>query len=83
MIAVVVASSMLTGTVVGWFGHKASLRIEMWGRNMNEREGISSELPGQMDRYDSGAGRKRLREDNRFAPGIVNGHFPVGAIRLK
>jgi 1-acyl-sn-glycerol-3-phosphate acyltransferase len=26
--------------MLGWFGHKALLRIETWGRNMNEIDGI-------------------------------------------
>ena len=83
MITVVIASSALAGTVLGWYGHKASLRIESWGENMNEREGISPRSSKQFGRGDYEGTRERVREDASFVPAIGSRHLPVGAVISK
>ena len=40
MIALLIGSATLAVTLLGWFGHKALLRIETWGRNMSEIDEI-------------------------------------------
>ena len=82
MIALVAAGSMLAGTAVGWYGHKASLRIQAWGENMNELEGISPSLPKQSSRGDSDRSSIRVRKNAPFAPTIGN-HLPAGAVSRK
>ena len=36
MIIVVISGILLLGLVVGWYGHKASLRIARWGQALLE-----------------------------------------------
>jgi hypothetical protein len=31
---------MVTALVLGWYGHKAYIRIQAWGEKMNERDAI-------------------------------------------
>ena len=38
MIALVIFVSLSLGTVLGWFGHKISLHIAVWGIHMNEQD---------------------------------------------
>jgi hypothetical protein len=38
--ALLIGVSTLAVVGLGWFGHKALRRIEAWGRNMNEIDGI-------------------------------------------
>jgi hypothetical protein len=79
MIALVIASSTLAGTIFGWYGHKVSLRIEAWGENMNEQEGITQGSSKQFDSDNCGRNRKRVREDASYVPPIGSKHLPVGA----
>ena len=36
MITLMVGASVLAGVGLGWYGYKASVRIEAWGQGMNE-----------------------------------------------
>jgi hypothetical protein len=40
MIASLVAILLLAGTGLGWFAHRAYLRIQAWGRAMNAQDAI-------------------------------------------
>jgi hypothetical protein len=40
MIALLTATLLLGGTGLGWFAHRAYLRIQAWGRAMNEQDAI-------------------------------------------
>lgn len=40
MIAFLVATLLLAGTGLGWFAHRAYLRIQAWGRAMNAQDAI-------------------------------------------
>jgi hypothetical protein len=40
MIALLIGASVFAGVVLGWYGYKASVRIAVWGRNMNECDRI-------------------------------------------
>ena len=49
MIALLIGVTALTFmALLGWYGYRAYLRIQTWGRNMNEIDGICLEevLPG-------------------------------------
>ena len=55
MIALFVAILLLAGTGLGWYGHLAWLRIDIWGRNMNDQDAIiriasQEEYDGAFDR---------------------------------
>ena len=38
MIPLLIGISLLAGLGLGWFGHKAKLRIDIWGRNEQEQD---------------------------------------------
>jgi hypothetical protein len=40
MIALLMGASVFAGVVLGWYGYKASVRIAVWGRNMDECDRI-------------------------------------------
>ena len=40
MITLMVGASILAGIGLGWYGYKASIRIEAWGDGMNECDAI-------------------------------------------
>ena len=44
MIALVIFVSLSLGTILGWFGHKVSLRIAVWGIQMNEQDRALQEI---------------------------------------
>ena len=46
MIALVIFVSLSLGTLLGWFGHKVSLRIAVWGIQMNEQDRVLQEIAG-------------------------------------
>ena len=55
MIALFVAILLVAGTGLGWYGHRAWLRIDTWGRNMNDQDSIvriasQEEYGGALDR---------------------------------
>jgi hypothetical protein len=40
MLVLLIASLLLAGTGLGWFAHRAYVRIEAWGRAMNRQDAI-------------------------------------------
>lgn len=44
MIALIIIVSFSLGTLLGWFGHKISLRIAVWGIQMNEQDRALQEI---------------------------------------
>jgi len=40
MVAMLVAILLTGGTVLGWYTHRAWLRIDAWGQNMNDYDAI-------------------------------------------
>ncbi len=38
MTILLVGMSVLAGLGLGWFGHKAKLRIDLWGRNAEQQD---------------------------------------------
>ena len=59
MIALLIGVTTLAGMAFGWYGYKAHLRIETWGRKMNEIDGICQEESLADDGLPSYAGRKQ------------------------
>ena len=51
MIGLLIGTSVAAGTAFGWYGHKASLRIEAWGQRANERDRIVRRLIGQDEEF--------------------------------
>ena len=68
--------SIMAGMLLGWSGHKASLRIRAWGLKMNEQDSIFREVsgPGERGSNQSGRGGPQSRLGN---------HLPLGVAGLK
>jgi hypothetical protein len=78
MIVLLVGVTVLAVTGLGWYGHKASVRIATWGRNMNEQDGIFQAMADQEEWAEPEDSRSR----NRGRVGqvqAVGGHLSAGA----
>lgn len=82
MIALCIGTSVLAGTALGWYGHKASLRIEAWGHKVNERDRIVRSLIAEDD-VALPNGRQGTFGKTPFVPPLGTSHFPAGAPALK
>jgi hypothetical protein len=58
LIAVLILLSIVAGLVFGWYGHKASLRIQAWGLKMNEQDLIFQSASGMEVRAEALNGDK-------------------------
>ena len=76
MIGLLIMLSIMAGMLVGWSGHKASLRIRTWGLRMNEQDEIFREAGDSEGRGSEQAGR------GRPAPPLGS-HLPLGTAGLK
>lgn len=82
MIALLIAISISTGTVLGWFAYKASLRIRTWGLNLDAQDRIFQEAARE-DSVDSQSSRKRPEADHGPVPALGRRHLPFGAVSSK
>ena len=72
MIAFAVAS-VSAGAALGWYGHKASLRIRYWGLNLNEHDDLVRSITGE-------TGGITWRDEKVRAPGLLpQQHLPRAA----
>jgi hypothetical protein len=83
MITLIVGASVLAGIGLGWYGYKASIRIEAWGRGMNECDLIFQAMSEDMD--DGGfRGSPRRPVGNVRGAGVFAGpHLGTGAAGSK
>ena len=49
MVTLMIGTFAVAGVGLGWYGHKASLRIESWGRRANERDLIFQQMSRRKD----------------------------------
>ena len=76
MIALLMMLCIMAGMLLGWSGHKASLRIRAWGLKMNEQDNIFREV--------SGAEEIGLNQGGRGGPqSQIGSHLPMGVAGLK
>ena len=76
MIALLMMLCIMAGMLLGWSGHKASLRIRAWGLQMNEQDNIFREV--------SGSGDKGSIQGSSGGPQSQLGtHLPLGVAGLK
>ena len=76
MIGSLMMLSIMAGMLVGWSGHKASLRIRAWGLRMNEQDDIFRQAGDSEGRVSEPAGRRR--PESR-----LGSHLPLGTAGLK
>jgi hypothetical protein len=79
VIALQVVVSIFVGTALGWYGHKAFLRIQAWGVKMNEQDHILEDLTDPEEAVEfqrgyipSGANAPSIRP-------VGSHHLPMGA----
>ena len=49
MVMLIVGALVAVGVWIGWFGYKASLRIQAWGRRMDDLDEIFRRVTGAGD----------------------------------
>jgi hypothetical protein len=75
VIALLIGTSIVAASLLGWYGHRASVRIQAWGEKMNEQDAIFQSVasPEEM----AGAPVTRQRPSSPAAS-IVNHPLPIG-----
>lgn len=75
MITSLVAGVVVAGAGIGWYGHKASVRIARWGEAMNEQDRLIRSLSGDEDgwKFENG----RADQDVRFGASFGSHHLPA------
>jgi hypothetical protein len=76
VIGLLIMLSIMAGMLVGWSGHKASLRIRTWGLRMNEQDEIFREAGDS-----EGRGSERVGRGRPESP--LGSHLPLGTAGLK
>lgn len=59
MITLLIGISVLAGVSLAWFGYKTSLRIQAWGRGMDECDRIFQTVGGELSGAEFDQNRKR------------------------
>jgi hypothetical protein len=83
VIALLVAGSIVAGTVSGWYGHKASLRIQAWGLKMNDQDRIFRFVTNLDDREDYNRGYQNAEADLGSLEDLGNPHLPLDVATSK
>ena len=79
MIALEVLGSIICGTAIGWYTHKASLRIQAWGVNMNEQDHILEDLTDPEEALEFQRGYIRTAATAGSVASIGSHHLPLRA----
>ena len=79
MIALEVLGSIIFGITIGWYGHKASRRIQAWGVKMNEQDHILEDLTDPEEAVEFQRGYNAGSPGSRSAGNIGSHHLPLGA----
>ena len=83
MIALLFGTVVMVGVGIGWYGHKASLRIELWGRRADERDLIFQQMSESEDPSEIWATGKRRSEEASCGAPMVSSRFPVAVAASK
>jgi hypothetical protein len=75
MITLLVGISILGGVGLGWYGYKAFLRIEAWGRGMDECDQIFQAMSEGTGSTGFEEGRKRAPKDGPCIAPLVTSHL--------
>ena len=79
MIALEVLGSIIFGITIGWYGHKASRRIQAWGVKMNEQDHILEDLTDPEEAFEFQRGYTRVSTMSGSAGTVGRHHLPFGA----
>jgi hypothetical protein len=67
---------VIAGILLGWYGHKASLRIQAWGLNMNQQDHILQDLTDPEECMEFEMGYRQTGIDADSVPTLGNGCTP-------
>jgi hypothetical protein len=76
MITLLVGVTTVAAIGLGWYGHKAMVRISIWGRNMDEQDAIFQAMEGP-EFSESPRSRALIREGVGSLQ-AVGRHLPIG-----
>ena len=79
MIALEVLGSIIFGIAIGWYGHKASLRIQAWGVKMNEQDHILEDLTDPEEAFEFQRGYAPVSTMSGPAGTVHRHQLPFGA----
>ena len=79
MIALSIVVLMVLGTILGWYLYKASLRIQAWGRNMDEHDPILVGLSEPEEYAEFQKGYRQTGLNAGSASPLVSHSLPLGA----
>jgi hypothetical protein len=69
MIVLLVGTSVAAGVALGWYGYKASVRIQTWGQRMNECDSIFQVATAGTERTNFDEAQTRVPKDGpRIVP---------------
>jgi len=74
MTTLLIGATTLAVAVLSWFGHRAFLRVETWGRNMNDVDRIFQDAALNDGVWDSAVTRKRTRSGISLTPTLKTPH---------
>ena len=76
MIALLVGTSTVAGVVIAWYAYKASLRIAIWGENMNSLDQIVRTVSSHEEAWQPRP--TRIWVDSVSDPRLMHPHLPMG-----
>jgi hypothetical protein len=74
MTALLIGATTLAVVALGWVGYKALLRIETWGRNMNDADRIFQEAAVPDDGWEPEVSKRRPQHGIALAPSLKVPH---------
>ena len=80
MIALQLVVSVFLGSALGWYGHKASLRIQTWGVKMNEQDHILEDLTDPEESIEFQQGYLRPGRGTESVTVIGKDPLPMGQL---
>lgn len=83
MIVLMIGTTAMVAVGIGWYGHKASLRIAYWGLRVNEQDLIFQRLSqGEGEGELWSASKQRIKVATIGAT-VGNSNYPSAAAALK
>ncbi|MGA1982812.1 MAG: hypothetical protein ABSG84_10060 [Acidobacteriaceae bacterium] len=83
MTTLLLGATALAVVALGWFGYRAFVRIETWGRKMNDCDRIFQEAGIQDDEWEPEVSKRRPPRGIALAPALKVPHHHAGTAASK
>ena len=83
LIALLVTGLVIGGIALGWYGHKAIVRIQVWGMNMNEQDRILQIVTNAEGCADYQMPYQQAEGNSHDGRAFENAHLPFGVATSK